>query len=102
MKVGMLVMTRIVAAGAIATLGYVATASAAGEITTAQIKSLYGSDLKVLGEVQSIDLARQVLVVAGQHVSVAKETTFSYNGTAIADHTIALHMLQPGDILAIN
>ena len=94
--------TRSIVRGAIVSLGFAAAFPVGAEVTIAQLKELYGSDLEVLGEVQHVDLAHASLVVAGQHVAIAKETTFSYNGIAVADSARALHLIQPGDILAIT
>jgi hypothetical protein len=94
-------MSPIVAC-AVAAFGCITLASAEGEITAAQMKSVYGPDLQILGELQSVNLSEQCLVVAGQQVSLAKETTVSYNGAVIVDHTAALRMLHAGDVLAIT
>jgi hypothetical protein len=102
MMVEKLGMMRPIVLCAFAAFGCMTIASAEGEITSAQMKSLYGRDLQILGELQSINLSAQSLVVAGQHVALAKETTFTYNGAVIADHTAALHMLHAGDVLAIT
>ena len=75
---------------------------AAAEVTLAQLKTLYGTELEVLGEVQHVDLVHDSIVVAGQHISVAKETAFSYDGVAVAGISSALRMIQPGDMLAIT
>jgi hypothetical protein len=82
--------------------GCMTIASAESEITAAQMKSVYGRDLQILGELQSINLSAQSLIVAGQQVSLGKETTFTYNGAVIADRTAALHILRAGDVLAIT
>jgi len=57
--------------GAITMFCCAAVTPANAEVTSAQLKNLYGSELQVLGDVESIDLARGVLVVAGQHISIA-------------------------------
>src|SRR5882724_10646754 len=96
---------RITSAGAICgitTLCCAAIAPASAEITAAQLKNTYGAELRVLGDVESVDLARGVLLVAGQHVSIARDTAFSYNGVPVADQARALHMIQPGDLIAVS
>ena len=80
---------------AITMLCCAATAPANAEVTGAQLKNLYGSELQVLGDVEHIDLPRGVLIVAGQHISIATDTAFSYNGIPVEDQARALRMLQP-------
>src|ERR1700722_15459307 len=79
-----------------------AAAPAIAEATGAQLKALYGSELKVLGDLESVDISRGVLLVAGQHVSLAADTAFSYNGIPVEDQARALSMIQPGDLLVIS
>jgi len=88
-------------AGGITMFCCAAVTPANAEVTSAQLKNQYGSELQVLGDVESIDLARGVLVVAGQHISIAKDTEFSYNGIPVEDQVRALRMIQPGDLLAV-
>src|SRR5450631_3349282 len=78
-----------------------AVAPASAEVTSVQLKKQYGAELQVLGDVESVDLARGVLLVAGQHVSIARETSFSFNGALVEDQAQALTMIQPGDLLAV-
>src|SRR5450631_1939298 len=87
---------------AITMLCFAATAPANAEVTGAQLKNLYGSELQVLGDVEHIDLSRGVLIVAGQHILIATDTAFSYNGIPVEDQARALRMLQPGDLLAVS
>src|SRR6202022_586518 len=94
-------MTSAIAIGAFTTMCCAAVAPASAEVTTAQIKNLYGTELQVLGDIQSIDLVRGVLVVAGQHIFIGRGTAFSYNGTPVQDQVRALRMIQPGDMLAV-
>jgi len=79
-----------------------AAAPAIAEVTGAQLKALYGSELKVLGDLESVDISRGVLLVAGQHVSLTADTAFSYNGIPVEDQARALSMIQPGDLLVIS
>ena len=102
MRVDKLGMLPPIVACAFAAFGCMTIASAEGQITAAQMKSQYGRDLQILGELQSINLSAQSLMVAGQQVSLARETSVSYNGTVIADHAAALHMLHAGDVLVIT
>src|ERR1039458_5574970 len=95
-------MASVAVVAAITTACLAAIAPANAEVTGAQLKGLYGSELQVLGDVESIDLTRSVLTVAGQHVSIAKETSFTYNGVAVEDQVSALRMLQPGDLVVIS
>jgi len=101
MKDRKLGITSAIATGAITMLCCAVVAPASAEVSAAQLKNLYGSELQVLGDVESIDLARGVLVVAGQHVPIAKETAFSYNGIPVEDQVRAIRMIQPGDLLAV-
>ena len=93
--------TGAVVFAAIATVCCASTASAGTEVTAAQFKNSYGTELQVLGDIEGIDLTRGVLLVAGQHVSIGKETAFSYNGLPVDDQALALRMIQPGDLLAV-
>jgi hypothetical protein len=102
MKGRMLRTTRAIATGAIASLSCVAAFPAGAEVTVAQLKNLYGADLEVLGDVQQIDVTHDSLIVAGQHVAIAKKTTFSFNGVAVSDATHSLRTIQLGDMLAIS
>jgi len=99
MKDRKLGITCAIAMGAITTMCCAAIAPASAGETAAQLKNLYGAELQVLGDVESIDLAHGVLLVAGQHVSIAKETAFSYNGIPVESQVHALRMIQPGDLL---
>jgi len=102
MKDRKLGMTAAIAAGAVTTMCCAAVAPASAEVTAAQLKNLYGAELQVLGNVESVDLAHGVLLVAGQHVSITKETAFSYNGVPVESQVYALRMIQPGDLLAVS
>jgi len=88
--------------GAIASLTCAAAFPAGAEVTVAQLKGLYGSELEVVGEVQRVDVAHESFVVAGQHVTIAKETVFSYNGVPVPGASSALRMIHPGDMLAVT
>src|ERR1700691_2145180 len=101
MKNRKLGITSAIVTGAITMLCCAAAAPARAEVTGEQLKDQYGAELQVLGDVESIDLAHSVLMVAGQHVSIAKETAFSYNGLAMEDQALALQMIQPGDLVAV-
>src|ERR1700722_5664466 len=87
---------------AITILSCGAAAPAVAEVTGAQLKALYGSELKVLGDLESVDISRGVLLVAGQRVSLATDTAFSYNGIPVEDQARALSMIQPGDLLVVS
>src|SRR5271156_3257956 len=101
MKDRMLGMTSAFVTGAITMFCCAAVTPASAEVTSAELKTQYGSELQLLGDVESIDLERGVLLVAGQHVSIAKETEVSYNGLPIEDQARALSMIHPGDMLAV-
>jgi hypothetical protein len=79
-----------------------ATAPAIAEVTGTQLKAMYGSELKVVGDLERVDLSSGTLLVAGQHVSIAADTAFSYNGISIKDNGRALRMIQPGDLLVVS
>ena len=81
--------TIAIAMGAI-TMAICATVASANDVTATQLKSMYGAELQVLGDVESIDLTHGSLLVAGQHISIAKETSFSYNGIPVDDQARAL------------
>ena len=73
-------MTSAIAMGAITMALCAAVEPASAEVTATQLKSMYGAELQVLGDVESIDQTHGTLLVAGQHISVAKETTFHTTG----------------------
>src|ERR1700679_1643026 len=100
MKDRKLAITSALVTGAITIFSCAAVSPVSADVTGEQLKNLYGSDLQVLGDVESIDLAHGVLVVAGQHVSIGQETAISYNGVPMSDKTLALQMIQPGDLVA--
>jgi hypothetical protein len=100
MKDRKLAITSALVIGAITIFTCAAVSPVSADVTGEQLKNLYGSDLQVLGDVESIDLAHGVLVVAGQHVSIGQETAISYNGVPMSDQTLALQMIQPGDLVA--
>jgi hypothetical protein len=101
MKDGKLGSSTAIVIGAIAAACYMAGAPASAEVSAAELKNLYGAELHVLGAVENIDLAKGVLLVAGQHVSIGHETSFSYNGIPVEDQLSALHMIEPGDLVAV-
>jgi hypothetical protein len=100
MKDRKLAITSALVIGAVTIFTCAAVSPVSADVTGEQLKNLYGSDLQVLGDVESIDLAHGVLVVAGQHVSIGQETAISYNGVPMSDQTLALQMIQPGDLVA--
>src|SRR3984885_2799251 len=100
MKDRKLAITSALVIGAITVLTCAAVSPVSADVTGEQLKNLYGSDLQVLGDVESIDLAHGVLVVAGQHVSIGQGTAISYNGVPMSDQTLALQMIRPGDLVA--
>jgi hypothetical protein len=100
MKDRKLAITSALVTGAITIFSCAAVSPVSADVTGEQLKNLYGSNLQVLGDVESIDLAHGVLVVAGQHVSIGQETAISYNGVPMSDQTLALQMIRPGDLVA--
>ena len=88
MKDRKLGITSATVIGAITTMCCAAVAPASAEVTAAQLKNLYGTELHVLGDVESIDIVRGVLLVAGQHVSITKETALSYNGVPVGTRSV--------------
>ena len=71
--------------GAIASLTLLTSLPVKAEVAVVDLKNLYGSELQVLGEVEGIDLSKGILVVAGQHVAISKETVFSVDKVAVAE-----------------
>jgi len=86
--------------GVIAASGWFAQTANAGA-TVADLKSLYGSELEVLGDVQRVDLAKGILTVAGQHIAISRATRFTFDGVAV-DASAALHTISVGDLLAVS
>ena len=89
-------------AGTIISLSLLPSLPVKAEVTVADLKNLYGAELQVLGEVQQIDISKGILVVAGQHVAISKETVFSVDKVAVADSAKAFRAIQPGELLAIS
>ena len=93
---------RVIVSGTISVLSSTAALSAGAEMSASELKGTYGAELEVLGAVQRIDVAHYSLIVAGQHVSIAKGTSFSIDGVAVADAARALGMIQSGDLVAVQ
>src|SRR5271155_2249314 len=93
-------MTSVLISGASIAFSFLALVSAHAEVTVDELKATYGSQLEVLGEVQRIDASKGVIVVAGQPVSISKETTFSVDNVEVSGAE-ALRTIQDGDVLAI-
>jgi hypothetical protein len=72
------------------------------QVTIDELKGVYGTDLQILGSVQKIDVGSNVLIVAGQQVSIGKDTLVSYNGLSVTDRNASLNMIQVGDMLAVH
>src|SRR5271165_6362802 len=85
--------------GAIASLAFATGIAATGQDSIAGYKKQYGSDLQVLGEAEQIDFANGMLVVAGQHIAISKETVFSIEGVPAID---VLRTFHRGDVLAVS
>ncbi len=102
MKGTKLWMTGAIVRKASVALGLLAVIPAQAAITVAELKSLYGTELHVLGEVQRVDLSKGILIVAGQHVAISKDTTFSVDHVAVADSVNAFQTIQRGEVLAVS
>ena len=88
--------------GAIVASSLFVVVPAQADVSVDELKSLYGSELQVLGEVQRIDLSKGILVVAGQHIAISKETVFSIDRVAVADSASAFRTIQNGDVVAVS
>ncbi|HEX4241648.1 MAG TPA: DUF5666 domain-containing protein, partial [Steroidobacteraceae bacterium] len=91
-------VTSALAVGAVA----VGVQQAHAQVTAAELKGIYGAELRVLGAVESVDLSHGTLTVEGQRLLIGKDTAFSYNGVEIADQAKAIGLLQPGDFVAVS
>src|SRR5262249_53375026 len=78
------------------------TSYSASAETTASLKARYGQDLKVLGQIQSVDAMHGILIVAGQHVAISRNTLFTSETSAPQSAALAFATLQPGELVAVS
>ena len=86
---------------ALMALAFISATRVQADTTLAEVKSLYGSDLQVLGQIQQIDLTQGVVVVAGQHITISRQTVFTAEksaGVAVS----GLEASKVGDVLAVS
>ncbi len=91
-----------IVSGASVVLVFLAARPASADVTAADLKSVYGAQLQVLGEVQTVDLAKGIIVVAGQHIATSQETAFSFGNVPATDSGTSLRAIHQGDVLAVS
>jgi hypothetical protein len=101
MKGSSLGMTSALARGMLVTLGLASLVPAYAGTSISDIKSQYGAQLQVLGQVQQIDSTKGTIVVAGQHVSISRQTAFLVGNVEAANPVDELLSIKPGDVLAV-
>ena len=101
MKGSSLGMTSALARGILVTLGLASQVPAYAGSSISDMKSQYGAQLQVLGQVQQIDSTKGTIVVAGQHVSISRQTAFLVGNVEAANPVDELLSIKPGDVLAV-
>ena len=100
MKEGKLGITAVVACALIAS-GLAAMTPASANVSLSELKIQYGADLEALGEVQSIDIAKGFVFVAGQRIAISRQTIFLIDHKT-ADLAIGFSAVKVGDELAVT
>ena len=74
---------------------------AGAETSINQIKTQFGADLRVLGQVQYNDAVKGVINVVGQRIEISRQTVFLVNHVSVARTGAELQSIMPGDMLAV-
>src|ERR1700735_570927 len=90
-----------VIAGALIASGLTATTPTRADVSLSELKTQYGPDLMVLGEVQSIDIAKGFVIVEGQRISISRQTIFLIDQTPV-DLAKGFSAVRVGDELAVS
>src|SRR6202453_2687023 len=101
MKGSSLGMTSALARGILVALGVTSLIPARAETSIVELRSQYGSELQVLGQVQQIDSTKGTIVVAGQHISISRQTAFLVGNVEAANPAQELQAIKLGDVLAV-
>jgi hypothetical protein len=101
MKGSSLRMTSALRRGVLVSLGLVSLVPARAGTSILELKTQYGEKLQVLGQVQQIDFFTGTLLIAGQHISISRQTAFLVDHTEAATPIGELQAIKPGDVLAI-
>ncbi|MGD0505182.1 MAG: hypothetical protein ABSD02_20815, partial [Steroidobacteraceae bacterium] len=102
MKEHMLGTTSSLARGILLALGLSSVIPVSAGTSISEIKSQFGAELQVLGQVQQIDSTRGVIIVAGQHISISRQTAFLVSDVQVANTANQLQSIKPGDLLAVS
>src|ERR1700761_6128097 len=86
---------------AVAVVSLIAATAVHAEVTSAQLKEVYGPDLIILGEVQGVDASRGVVLVSGQHVAVGADTIYVAEGSTSSESATGIGLLHRGDMVAV-
>jgi len=101
MKENTLGITSTLARGILLALGLSSVVPVSAGTSISEIKSQFGSDLLVLGQVEHVDSTKGIITVAGQHISISRQTAF-LTGDVQAAHTAnELQAIKPGELLAV-
>src|SRR5580658_5610520 len=98
MKGNSLGMTSALRRGVLVALGLTSLVPAYAGTSISELKSQYGAQLEVLGQVQQIDSTKGTILVAGQHVSISRQTAFLVAGVEAASPVDELLSIKPGDV----
>jgi hypothetical protein len=101
MKESTLGITSALARGVLLALGLSSVVPVSAGTSISEIKSQFGSEILVLGQVQQVDSTRGILTVAGQHISISRQTAFLVGDVQIANAAKELQAIKPGDLLAV-
>ena len=94
--------TSLFARGILLALGFSSVIPASAGTSISEIKSQFGAELQVLGQVQQIDVAKGIITLVGQHITISRQTIFLVNHVAAANAAIELQAIRPGDLLAVS
>ena len=102
MKENTLGITSALARGVLLALGLSSVVPVSAGTSISEIKSQFGSELLVLGQVQQIDSTKGIITVAGQHISISRLTAFQVGDVQAANNAAKeLQAIKPGDLLAV-
>ena len=85
MKGRKLGMTSALARGILVTLVWPRQVPRSAGSSISDMKSEFGAELQVLGQVQQIDSTKGTITVAGQHISISRQTAFLVGNVEVAN-----------------
>src|ERR1700749_199942 len=88
-------------AGVLIASGLGTSTSARADVSLSELKNQYGPELEALGEVQSIDISAGFVVVAGQRISISRQTMLLVDQTVV-ELAAGFSAIRVGDVLAVS